>query len=278
MGLEFGICLPQYGPATAEGVQRCARQADELGFHDVWVSDHVGVPAGAPYPPSFLLDALTTLTFAAAVTDRVRLGTSVLVLPLRHPVPLAKQLATLDHLSGGRLLLGVGAGWLEGEFEPCGVPFAGRGPRTDEAMDVLRTIWRSSPASFSGPTVNFQDLKIQPLPGREVPIWVGGHTDRALRRAVEHGDGWQGTLIDLDDVPAITKRLRAERPEESFTLSYRLDVPAQAMAANDWSGVARAVDTLAEAGVQHVVAALVQRQLDAWLRTVERIQEVFSGA
>ncbi|HEV7534991.1 MAG TPA: LLM class flavin-dependent oxidoreductase, partial [Acidimicrobiia bacterium] len=110
--MKFGIALPQYGPATGDGLTAAARQAEDLGFDDVWVADHIAVPVGVPYPPSFLLESLATLAFAAAVTTRVGLGTSVLVLPLRQPVIVAKQLATVDRLSGGRLTLGLGAGWL----------------------------------------------------------------------------------------------------------------------------------------------------------------------
>jgi probable F420-dependent oxidoreductase len=215
---------------------------------------------------------LTTLTFAAPVTTRIRLGTSVLVLPLRHPVPLAKQLATLDFLSGGRLLLGVGAGWLEGEFDACGVPFRGRGVRMEESIDVLRACWASSPAFHSGPTVDFQGLRMLPLPGREVPIWVGGHTDRALRRAVERGSGWQGTMIDAADLATITKRLRAERPEPGFTLSYRLDVMPKDIE-QGLTGLRDDLARLRDAGVQHVGIAFARRELEDWHTAVELIWE-----
>jgi probable F420-dependent oxidoreductase len=268
--MDVGVFLPQFGPATREGVSRCARQAEDLGFADVWVSDHVGVPVGFDHPPSFLLDALTTLSFAAAVTERVRLGTSVLVLPLRHPVPLAKQLATLDVLSGGRLVLGVGAGWLEGEFDACGVPFAERGIRMDESIDVLRTCWASSPASFAGPTVRVENLRMKPLPGRAIPLWVGGHTSRALRRAIDRGHGWQGTLVEHGDVPSIVKRLRAERPEQQFTLSFRIVISPETLA-SDMSEVRRDIELLGEAGIQHVAAALAERDLDTWLGSVEKL-------
>src|SRR5207302_1351628 len=193
-GMRFGVALPQYGPATAEGLTTAARQAEDLGFDDVWVADHIAVPVGAPYPPSFLLEALATLSFAAAVTTRIGLGTSVLVLPLRQPVVAAKQVATLDVLSGGRLTLGLGAGWLREEFEACNVEYRKRGDLMDEAIAVLRACWASAPTSFTGPTVSFTDMKVQPLPGRHIPMWIGGVSERALRRAVEHGDGWTGAF------------------------------------------------------------------------------------
>lgn len=271
--MRFGIALPQYGPADGEGLTRAARQAEDLGFDDVWVADHIAVPVGAPYPPSFLLEALSTLSFAAAVTTRVGLGTSVLVLPLRQPVVVAKQLATIDVLSGGRLLLGIGAGWLREEFDACNVPYRKRGELTDEAIAVLRACWASAPASFSGPTVSFTDLKVQPLPGRHIPLWVGGVSERALRRAVEHGDGWQGAFQTVDNVAAVVKRLRADRPEPGFTLSTRIDVDGLT---GDLDGLRRELDSLAALGVTHVLTAPAQRRLDGWLSSVEAVWRVFS--
>jgi probable F420-dependent oxidoreductase len=271
--VRFGIGLPQYGPATAEGLTRAARQAEDLGFDDVWVADHIAVPVGAPYPPSFLLESLTTLAFAAAVTTRVGLGTSILVLPLRRPVVAAKQLATVDVLSGGRLLLGVGAGWLPEEFDACNVEYRKRGDLTDEAIAVLRACWASAPASFSGPTVSFTDMKVQPLPGRHIPLWVGGVSERALRRAVEHGDGWQGAFQTVDNIAAVVKRLRADRPEPEFELSTRLDTDGLS---GDLDALRRELDSLAALGLTHVLAAPGQRRLDDWLASVEALWGVFS--
>jgi probable F420-dependent oxidoreductase len=271
--MRFGIGLPQYGPATGEGLTRAARQAEDLGFDDVWVADHIAVPVGAPYPPSFLLEAVATLSFAAAVTSRVGLGTSVLVLPLRQPVIAAKQLATLDRLSGGRLVLGLGAGWLEEEFDACNVEYRKRGDRLDEAIDVLRACWGSAPASFAGPTVSFRDMKVQPLPERHIPLWVGGVSERALRRAVEQGDGWQGAFQTVDNIAGVVKRLRADRPEPEFTLSTRLDVDGLA---GDLDALRRELDSLAGLGINHVLTAPQQRGLDDWLASVEALWGVFS--
>lgn len=284
--MRFGIALPQYGPATAEGLTRAARQAEDLCFADVWVADHIAVPDGVLYPPSFLLESMSTLSFVAAVTSRVGLGTSVLVLPLRRPVVAAKQLATIDFLSGGRLVLGIGAGWLEAEFDACGVPFRTRGDLTDEAVDVLRTCWEAAPTSFEGPTVRFTDMKVKPLPARPIPIWVGGTGERALRRAVEKGDGWQGVGVPLrqlanpdrrrylvlDDVDATVKRLREERPEPEYAVSMRLDVDG---VSGDLDELRRHLDVYAGAGVGHVLSSPTQRELDPWLASVEALWRVF---
>lgn len=271
--MRFGIALPQYGPATGDGLTAAARQAEDLGFDDVWVADHIAVPVGAPYPPSFLLESLATLAFAAAVTTRVGLGTSVLVLPLRQPVIVAKQLATVDRLSGGRLTLGLGAGWLEEEFDACNVEYRKRGDLMDEAIDVLRACWGSAPASFSGPTVSFSDLKVQPLPGRAIPLWIGGVSERALRRAVEQGDGWAGAFQTVDSIAGVVKRLRADRPEPGFTLSTRVDVDGLS---GDLDALRRDLDALAGIGITHVLTAPAQRRLDDWLASVEALWGVFS--
>ncbi len=284
--MRFGIALPQYGPASPESLTRTARQAEDLGFDDVWVADHIAVPEGVPYPPSFLLEAMSTLAFVSAVTSRVGLGTSVLVLPLRRPVVAAKQLATIDVLSGGRLVLGIGAGWLEAEFDACGVPFGRRGDLTDEAVDVLRTCWAEAPTSFDGPTVRFRDMKVKPLPTRPIPIWVGGTSERALRRAVEKGDGWQGVgvplrqlanpdqrrYVTLDDLTTTAKRLREERPEPQFTISMRLDVDGLS---GDLDELRRHLDASVEAGVDHVLSSPTQRMLDGWLASVDALWNVF---
>ena len=140
--MQIGVHLPHIGrKATPEAVKRAAVQAEELGLADVWVSEHVILPKDAPYPPSpAFLEPILTLAWAAAATKRVRLGTSVIVLPMHHPVPIAKQLATLQTLSNGRVIFGIGVGWLEAEFSALGVPFRERGRRTDESIALLRTV------------------------------------------------------------------------------------------------------------------------------------------
>jgi probable F420-dependent oxidoreductase len=273
--VRFGVALPQFGPATPEALAAAARQAEDLGFDDLWVADHVAIPDGVPYPPSFLLEALVTLAFAAAVTDRVRLGTSVLVLPLRHPLLLAKQLATIERLSHGRLILGAGAGWLEGELAAFGVPLGERGQRAEEAIDALRACWASAPASFEGPTVAFSNLKVQPLPAQPIPIWYGGHGPAALRRAARKADGWQGAFLAPEAVPAITRRLRQDRPERSFTLSLRTNVDGLD---GDLDRLRRDLEGYAEAGIDHVLSSPTQRDLDGWLRSVEALWKTFQEA
>src|ERR1700675_1470521 len=149
--MRLGIHLPHIGQkASANAIRRAAIQAEALGFADVWVSEHIIVPKERAYPPSAIFwDPVLTLTWAAAYTSRVGLGTSVLVLRMRHPLPLAKELATLQNLSGGRFILGAGVGWMEAEFAALGVPFNERGRRMDEGIEMMRAVWSDDPVSFS---------------------------------------------------------------------------------------------------------------------------------
>src|SRR5580698_9223921 len=185
--MRLGIHLPQIGrKAGPEGIKRAAIQAETLGFADVWTSEHIITPAGAMYPPSpSFYDPVLSLTWAAAYTTRIGLGTSVLVLPMRHPLPLAKELATLQNLSGGRFILGAGVGWLEAEFAALGVPFNERGRRTDEGIAMMRAVWNDDPVSFDAkwiPAV-IDHMRMMPKPEKSIPIWIGGTSDAALKRA-----------------------------------------------------------------------------------------------
>jgi probable F420-dependent oxidoreductase len=275
--MRFGIHLPQYGRAAGpDGITRAARQAEDLGFHDVWVSDHLAIPAAAPYPPAFLFEPLITLTWAAAATERIGLGTSVLVLPYRHPVHLAKELATLDRLSNGRLVVGAAAGWLEGEFEALGVPFAERGARTDEAIDALRAIWDGDqPVDFDGTFTRLEQMRIVPAPDRHLPIWVGGSSAPALRRAVTRGDGWQGSFTGPEATADLVARLRVDRPEPGFTISMRVDWDGLA---DDPGQLSELLAGYADAGVDHIVTSVRQADLASWLRSVEILRGVFASA
>src|SRR5579863_9335008 len=194
--MRLGIHLPQIGrKASPDGIKRAAMQAESLGFADVWTSEHIITPAGAMYPPSpNFYDPVLTLTWAAAFTQRVRLGTSVLVLPMRHPLPLAKELATLQNLSRGRLILGAGVGWMEAEFAALGAPFHARGRRMDEGIALMRAVWRDDPVSFEARHIQavVEDMRMLPRPSAPIPIWIGGGSEPALRRALRH-EGWHGS-------------------------------------------------------------------------------------
>jgi probable F420-dependent oxidoreductase len=164
---------------------------------------------GSPEVP--IPDPLIWLTWVASQTSRIRLGTGVMILPLRNPLVLAKELATLDHLSGGRLELGMGVGWLEEEFDAVGVPFSGRGRRSDEIIDSMRMLWADGSASFQGEVFSFADVALNPKPvGGSIPIVVGGQSQAAIRRAVARGDGFYPGPGSLDELKRVVAALHDE--------------------------------------------------------------------
>jgi probable F420-dependent oxidoreductase len=267
MTLQLGAHLPQYGRVSGpDAITRAARHAEALGYHGVWVSDHVVQPASQDYPSPYLFDPLVTLTWAAAVTEHVALGTSVLVAPQHPPLAMANTLASLDRLSGGRIIAGVGVGWSAGEFAALGQSFDDRGDRLDEILDAWRVVWRDDPASFHGSTVSFDDLRVLPKPAHDIPIWIGGGVARARRRAVERGDGFHFIGVTPDEVRAPIAELRAERPEPAFVMSLRTGWDPQGM---DPDLIRAERDAYEAAGIQYVVSAPWRTDLDDWLRTME---------
>jgi len=227
--IEYGLMLPGAGPlATSEALLSVATLAESLGFDSLWVTDHIAIPAQsasaypysvdhkAPWSPTIVyLDAFTALGWVGAVTRRVRLGISVLVLPMRPPLIVAKTVATLDYLTGGRMILGVGAGWMKEEFDLLGQPFALRGRRMKEAIGILRACWASDPVSFDGDFFRLPAFGMDPKPpqGARLPVLGGGEGDVALRRVAEVCDGWHPLNLTPDQygerLPAL-KRYVAE--------------------------------------------------------------------
>jgi probable F420-dependent oxidoreductase len=203
-----------------------AQAAEEAGFHGVLLSDHLFFPqelrSRYPYSPDGrpgfdgttpFPEVWTSIAAMAAATTRLHFSTMVFVLPLRNPIEVAKSLATLGRLSGGRVALGCGAGWIQEEFDQLGVDFATRGRRFDEAIQVLRALWRGGMVEHHGEFFDFAPLQINPAPRAPIPVWVGGLAPAALRRAARLGDGWIGTGQTPDELPALLARLRRLRAE-----------------------------------------------------------------
>jgi probable F420-dependent oxidoreductase len=266
--MRIGVHLPQIGrKAGPEAIRRAAIQAEELGFDDVWTSEHIILPKDAPYPPSAIFyDPVLSLTWAAAFTKQVGLGTSVLVLPMRHPLPLAKELATLQNLSQGRLILGAGVGWLEAEFAALGAPFRERGRRMDEGIAMMRAAWSEDPVSFSARTIPavIENMRSLPQPIKPIPIWIGGSSAAALTRALRL-DGWHGSRISPEQAGPIVARLRAARPEPEFAISLRYGWDGK-----DDAALAARLAAYRAAGVGHVLVEPAERAIDDWLAAVER--------
>jgi probable F420-dependent oxidoreductase len=274
--MRVGIHLPHIGrKAGPQAIRRAAIQAEELGFADVWTSEHIIIPKGAPYPPSAVFyDPVLTLTWAAAYTKNIGLGTSVLVLPMRHPLPLAKELATLQNLSEGRLILGAGVGWLEAEFAALGVPFRERGRRMDEGIAMMLAVWSEDPVSFPARHIQavIDDMRMLPNPVKPIPIWIGGSSEAALARALRL-DGWHGSRLSPEEAAPIVRRLRAQRPGSDFTISLRSGWDGR-----DKDALAARLAAYATAGVDHVLVEPAERLLDDWLRAVERVARAAASA
>ena len=273
--MRIGIHLPHIGrKAAPEAIRRAAIQAEELGFADAWSSEHIIIPKGAPYPPSAIFyDPVLTLTWAAAHTKRIGLGTSVLVLPMRHPLPLAKELATLQNLSEGRLILGAGVGWMAAEFAALGVPFRERGGRMDEGIAMMLAVWGEDPVSFSAshiPAV-IEEMRMLPQPVKPIPIWIGGSSEAALARALRL-DGWHGSRLSPEAAVPIVRRLREKRPDPEFTISLRSSWDGK-----DDAALGARLAAYAAAGVDHVLVEPAEREIDDWLGAVGRVARAAEG-
>ena len=237
LSVEFPSIAYREGPAA---VKKLAKAIEDIGFDQLDMFDHVLMGYGteqrpAPmYPPKMpIMEALMVLSYAAAVTDRIGLGTEVLILPQRQPTLVAKQISTLDTLSGGRVRLGVGVGWQASEYEALNEDFGNRGKRMDESIKLIRTYWTDEEVNFQGEfyTANAMAMEPKSPQGSKLPIWIGGTSKAALRRVAELGDGWLATAIeDVDVAKSFIQRIHEHaesigRNPNEIGMQMMLDVP-----------------------------------------------------
>jgi probable F420-dependent oxidoreductase len=276
--LRFGLQLPTYGPgADPQTIVQVAKRGEELGFESVWVNDHVLVPSTLPRYAE-ILEALTTLVWVAAHTERLRLGTSVLILPQRDPILAAKQLATLDVLSDGRLIVGLGAGYVSEEFEFLGAPFAQRGPRIEEQIALLRALWGGQ-RSFEGKAFRFEDALFGPLPlqGADLPIWIGGSSRPAIRRAATLANAWHPAHLDRRTLAEKRKDLEELARGRSVGINLKLRValwgePPPAPGYQIVGGAAQVSDELGEYasdGLEDFMVVFPNETIEEFLEMME---------
>ncbi|MDP2622485.1 MAG: LLM class F420-dependent oxidoreductase [Actinomycetota bacterium] len=261
--MKLGLMFANTLALTRDQVFTQVGAAEAAGYESLWTVEHVVVPKGyeSAYPYSrsgrmagdvedfAIPDPLVWLAFAAAASSTIRLATGVMILPQRNPVVLAKEVATLDVLSGGRMLLGVGAGWLEEEFRAIGVPFADRGSRVDEYIGAMRALWSQEVASFDGEFVSFKDVYMRPQPvDGTVPIVIGGHTRRAARRAGELGDGFYPASAAVTELAELVALAR-EAADRSGRDPNALEITMAARPDRE------SVERMAAAGVDRVVVS-----------------------
>ena len=315
--MEFGLSLPGRGPlARPDIVLKIAAKAEALGYSSLFVTDHIVLPvstAGSiyPYAPSGqfpggsnqdYLEPLALLSHLAHATAKVRLGTSVLVVPYRNPLTAAKMLATIDVLSKGRVILGAGTGWLREEFEALGTaPFEERGHVTDEYLRLMRAVWTADPVSFTGRYYKLAAVHALPKPAQRggIPIWIGGHTEAALRRAGTLGDVWHPiglrppARLPPDEYAQKVKRIHdhakaAGRDPKAITLTFRGPMEVRSPRAKAPAGerplfqgtaaeVAVDLQRYQAAGVTHVVFDATSQELRAVLTNLERFADEVRG-
>lgn len=222
--MKFGIAFANSGAFSQPALMgHLATTAERCGFESLWTVEHVAIPVKhTPYPGSkdgqmaggdtvAIPDPLIPLAYVAAITKTIKLATGILILPQRHPIYTAKEVATLDVLSGGRTILGIGSGWMKEEFESLGIDFHKRGSLTDEAIQALRALWREGTSSFEGKHFKFGPLHSYPKPVKHnVPIHVGGHSEAAARRAGRYGDGFFPTVANPDKLKELFDLVKRE--------------------------------------------------------------------
>ncbi|MEE8312816.1 MAG: LLM class F420-dependent oxidoreductase [Myxococcota bacterium] len=270
-GINVGICAD---PETTIAV---AQAAEDAGFESVWTAEHVvlpdpQVPPSPSAPDNPLLDPIVALSFVAAQTETLRLGTGIIILPQRNPVILAKELASLDVLSQGRLIFGLGVGYLRPEFDALGIPFADRGARTTEYLEAIRALWTQPKPEYKGRFVHFSGIQAQPRPIQKPhpPILMGASTPPALRRTVERGNGWYGFALDLaaaaDRIAALRELEKScDRPSELGPLEISITPPGRIDA--------DAMRRYADLGVDRLIPLGMRRSRDALLELVEDLSE-----
>ena len=215
---------------SRQTLTRIAPLAEDLGYDSIWMGEHVvapdpRIPPSPMEPDDPILDGVAALSFLAGITERIRLATGIVILPQRNPLVLAKQLASLDILSGGRLMFGMGVGYLEPEMSAIGVPMERRGARADEYLAAMRALWEQEKPSFEGEFVSFSGVNAHPRPVQSpLPVIVGGHTPAAFRRAARKGQGWYGFFLDREQTAQCVAGLRealaeAGRDEQGFEIT-----------------------------------------------------------
>jgi probable F420-dependent oxidoreductase len=236
--MKFGVCVPNYGDTSSpEGLRAVATEAEKLGYDSVWTTDHILMPQRSGTPYERILDSIVSLGYLAPLTRVLKLGISSLVTPMRNPVVVAKQLATLDQLSGGRLILVTSAGWNEPEFTHLGSNFHDRGKRLDESIRLFRELWGGAD-NFRSELLPHSISKavFQPMPAqRSIPIWIGGNSAAAMKRAASLGDGWHPNALPLDSFRELVSEFRNLPNGKDKVISVRLQLNPKAQASEETS-------------------------------------------
>ncbi len=272
----IGVNLPNYSLlGTRDSIVAIAQAAEALGYASLWTNDHVLVPTSRPEPFGNVLESLVTLSYLAARTSRIQLGTGILVLPQRDPLLVAKQAATISHLSGGRLALAVGVGYIKEEYAFLRADFRNRGHLADEYIAVMRDLFESDAPEFHGSHINYSDVLFSPRPSARIPIYVGGDSPAALKRAARLSDGWYGLWRSPDQVRESVAQIDEVGRQPQFEVSVRLltrvgspipDSDPETSLQGDADAILHKIHAYGEAGVDRIVIEPVSSGLDDFLR------------
>lgn len=302
--MEFGFTIPK--STDGDGLCRFAAAVEELGFGSVWVADHVVLPSAEtnlyPYtedgrftarPDDPQLDVFVTLSYIASSTSAIKVGTTVAIVPYRNPIVQAKMFSTLDTLTNGRAVCGIGVGWWKEEFDALGVSHADRGRITDEYLEVFRILWNEESPEFHGRFYDFSGVKFAPKPVQspDIPIWVGGHTRRAARRVVRHGDAWHPTRQTPEYVASMVEYIKAyaqeqERDFEELTISLKRSLHFTDVGFGESAGIRSKAAVIAptqgviddvrhceELGIQQLTFDFRSKDITQCIRTMEHFAD-----
>jgi probable F420-dependent oxidoreductase len=270
--LKFGACIPHYGvPMSKKAVEEFCELTENLNFDSVWTTDHIAVNKRFKDPYGPIFESLMTLSYAASRTEHVLLGTSIIVLPMRNPIMFAKQTATLDQLSDGRLILGLGAGWMDDEFATLGFNFHERGKIMNEQIRMLRVLWTRELPEFKGDFFQVSDIVFSPKPVQETgpQLWIGGSSFPALKRVARLGDGWQPVGLSPKEFTEGKEKLNSIlKGKRKVTFSVRVPVKVSPTAKTTYTlssgeqaymvggereAVVREIEAFKQAGLDHLV-------------------------
>jgi probable F420-dependent oxidoreductase len=276
----FGLNLPNYSSlGHRDAMIAIAEQAEELGYSTLWTSDHILIPSTLPEPYGNLLESFTTLSYLAGRTERIRLATGILVLPQRDPLLVAKQAATVHHLSDGRLTLGVGVGWIEQEYAYLRSDFGARGHTADEYIPAMRALFETSGPEFHGAHIDYSDVLFSPQPSAPLAIVVGGTSRAALRRAATLGDGWHGLHLSPEQVRTALGTVQEYGHKDHFQVSVRTTTRVGDNTgagdtgiglSGDAAALAKQIRHYASAGVDQLVIEPVSTDLVDFIEQITR--------
>ena len=288
--MKFGIALPNFGKyAKRDAILTIAKNTEALGFDSIWVSDHIVIPDSHQGFGNVFYEPLTTLTYIAALTNKIYLGTSVIILPYRNPIILAKMISTLDVLSNGRVILGVGTGWLKEEFQALGVSYEERGAITDDYIQVLKTLWSQERPKFIGMYNKFEDINFLPIPIQKPcpPLWIGGNSRKAIERAVNLADGWHPVGLTPEEVKEKVKYInkllvKKKKVASGFVISLRKNLQIKRASEKEIKNVDRreilratpekiieGIEKYKNSGVSHLIFHVLSGSLEGVIETME---------